>query len=124
MFLLEWYREYLSIKSEREVRAKELSFCESCETLKMQLAVANDERKMLIAKLTDKPEVEDNKIDTSNLRPILPSRMNWNVRQQMLEKEDRAAAKALREKQAELTKSGKALTISEIEKELGVTENG
>jgi hypothetical protein len=42
----------------------------------------------------------------------------------MLEKEDRAAAKALREKQAELTKSGKALTISEIEKELGVTENG
>ena len=89
----------------------------------MQLAVANEERKMLISKLTDKPEVVEVHPDTSTLKPINPKHMNWNVRRQMLEAEDREAAKILRQKRDETkseTKSDKALTIHEIEKELGV----
>jgi len=122
MFLLKWYKELLEIKYEREARKKDLQFCQACETLKLQLAIANDERRMLINKLTDKPEVTESKIDTNILHPINPARMNWNVRRQHLEAESREQAKILKQKQDETNsnKSDKALTVHEIERELGV----
>ncbi len=124
MFLLNWYKEFIEIKAERDAKKRELNFCEACETLKLQLALANEERKFLIQKLTKEPEViEEKQIDTSNLRPLMPSRMNWNTRRQQLESEDRAAAKIINEKNKELkANSGKTLSVHEIEKELGVQE--
>lgn len=127
MFLLKWYREYLDIKNERETKKRELQYCEACETLKLQLSVANEERRFLLEKLTDKPdEVKESNHEPQNLKPILPNRVPWAVRRQMLESEDRAAAKALRKNEDELkakSNDGKVLTINEIERELGV-ENG
>ena len=123
MFLLKWYKELLDIKYERSARKRDLEFCSACETLKLQLAIANEERKMLISKLTDKPEVVEVHPDTSTLKPINPKHMNWNVRRQMLEAEDREAAKLMRQKKEETksdSKTDKTLTIHEIEKELGV----
>jgi hypothetical protein len=125
MFLLNWYREYLEIKSERESKKRELNYCSACETLKLQLAIANEERKLLINKLTDKPEVIEDKPNTNELKPIMPNRMNWNTRRQLLEAESREAAKLMKQNEA-ITRSsteGQVLTIHEIEKELGV-ENG
>jgi len=120
MFLLKWYREFIEIRYEREAKKKELQFCQACETLKMQLAIANDERRLLINKLTDKPEAIEEKQSLDNLRPIQPPRMSWNVRRQHLESESREAAKRLHKNNE--ANSGKALTVNEIEKELGVEE--
>lgn len=125
MFLLNWYKEYLEIKHEKAARLKELSFCDSCETLKLQLAIVNDERKLLISKLVETTKPEESKIDTSVLKPVMPNRMNWNLRRQALEQEDRAAARVLRENESknQVAASGgqsAALTVTEIEKELGV----
>lgn len=122
MFLLNWYKEYLEIKAERDARKRDLSFCSACETLKLQLAIANDERKMLISKLTDKPVVEDRRAEPENYKQVLPNRMNWNLRRQMLEAEDRAAAKVLRTNE-KANIGSKPLTVTEIEKELGVSED-
>jgi len=126
MFLLNWYKEYLEIKAECDARKRDINFCSACETLKLQLAIANDERKRLIDKLLEEPEVEEtSKVNISDLRPLMPNRMNWNARRQILEAEDRAAAKLMRQN-SETTKtagSDKTLTVHEIEKELGVEEN-
>ncbi len=125
MILLDWYREYLEIKSERAAKVRELNYCEACETLKLQLAIANEERKMLINKLTDKPEITEPKADDNVLKPLMPNRMNWNTRRQILESEDRERAKIIKKNQAITSNGteGQVLTIHEIEKELGV-ENG
>lgn len=122
MFLLNWYKEYLEIKAERDARKRDINFCAACETLKLQLAIANDERKRLIDKLLEKPEVEEvAKPNLTDFKP-LPSKMNWNQRRQILEAEDRAAAKIINQKREEDKNSGKALTVHEIEKELGVAD--
>jgi hypothetical protein len=125
MFLLNWYREYLDIKNTRAVQKRELQYCEACETLKLQLSIANEERKFLINKLVEAPAEVEEKPNFSELKPLLPNRMNWNVRRQMLESEDRAAAKLMQQKknEAKSETKGNVLTIHEIEKELGV-ENG
>ena len=127
MFLLNWYREYLEIKNTRAIQQRELQYCEACETLKLQLAVANEERKFLIQKLTAEPVTETRLVEPQVLKPILPNRIGWNTRRQMLESEDRERAKILKKNQDELKtdskNDSKILTINEIEKELGV-ENG
>lgn len=125
MFLLKWYKEYLDIKAERDERKQNLNFCSACETLKLQLALANDERRVLIDKLTSSPQAEEKVTETSNLKPMLPSRMPWNVRRQILEREDRAAAKIQKQNAEVLTNAAKESTskdlgVAEIEKELGV----
>lgn len=131
MFLLNWYREYLNIKSEYKEKQKELDYCESCESLKLQLSLANEREKELLDRIIHPPEpkVEEEK-PPQILRPILPSRMSWNIKRQALESESRAAAKALRDNDAirpTLTikdnEPKKVLTVKDIEKELGV-ENG
>lgn len=95
MILLKWYREWKEIKNQFP---KEEKICESCETLKMQLSIANQEKATLLNRLLEKP-VELPKEDTSTLKPILPNRqLSWRVRQQMLEREDRAQARILEER--------------------------
>lgn len=128
MFLLNWYKEYLAIKAENAERIKELDYCESCEALKLQLAMSNDREKQLLDRIIHPPEPkEEEPHQPVVLRPIMPSRMSWNVKRQALESESRAAAKALRENDAiKVTNEQserRALTVKEIEKEIGV-ENG
>ena len=124
MFLLNWYKEYLEIKNERDAKKRELQYCESCEVLKLQLAIATEERRRLIDRIVEKPEPEELKqTEPIMLKPVMPTRMSWDVRKQMLEREDRAAAQILKKNQ-ELNKTVTSpLTVAAIEKELGV-ENG
>lgn len=129
MFLLNWYRDYLNIRAEYREKQKELEFCDSCEALKLQLAMANDEKKYMLEKLLDKREPEEAVQPPQMFKPVMPGRINWNVRRQMLEQEDRAAAKAKQANDAIITSAAKpaneikSLTVSEIEREIGV-ENG
>jgi hypothetical protein len=88
------------------------------------LSIANEEKKALLNRLLDKPEVEEKPAaDPRELRPINMSKYNnWNVRRQALEREDRERAKILEQnkKNIEPDTNTRELTTEEIEKELGV----
>jgi|SRR5215471_2394903 len=100
MFLLEWYKQWLDIRSHHRsdniLVERDEKVCQSCETLKQQLEIANYEKQQLLNRLLEKPAptVERTEAPVPVTRPTM---LPWRVRQQMLEKEDRAKAKALRE---------------------------
>jgi hypothetical protein len=101
--MFNWYREWLQIRREARV-------CDSCETLKHQLEVANFEKKQLLDRLLEKPVVEPAKEPTMVTKPLgIP----WHVRRQILEQEDREKAKLLRE-------APKPQSTEDLEKELDV----
>ena len=95
--------------------------CQSCETLKMQLSIANHEKlEMLntILSFSKKPEAETPA--HVNLEDIKPKMMTWNVRRQMLEAEDKKTAQLLAEqKRKTITEQ-----ISELEEEVGLEDGG
>lgn len=101
--------------------------CASCELLRAQLEMCNEERKNLLERLLNPPKEEPAPTHKENLQPINPARLPWYVRQQMLEREDRKEAERIRkEKEKEIaeTKPSTEQSIAEIEQELGVQENG
>lgn len=91
--------------------------CESCNTLKMELARANIEKERLLQAILDlqKPPVvnvpisEPPKIDTKN------TPLPWRVRQQLLETEDRERARLIQEVMPNVT-------VGQLEKELGIND--
>ena len=133
LFILNWYKQWKEIRNEYPQPEK---VCESCETLKMQLAIANNEKAALLNRLLEKPEPEQ-RPDTSNLKAVLPTRhQNWNVRRQILEREDRERAKALQRNQRESEPEAPKVTsvaanastmepmsVEDIEKELDIPSN-
>lgn len=107
MFLLKWYREYLEVKGNK--------VCESCETLKHQLEVANYEKKQLLDRLLFTPppvSVEPAPEITT------PKSLPWRARRQILEAEDREKARAMRE----AAKPDAVISTEDLEKELNVVE--
>lgn len=86
--------------------------CQSCETLKQQLAEANHEKKLLFDRLLN-PSVPT--IATEPERVITrPTTIPWNVRKHMLEAEDRKQAQLLRD--APVPK----VSTEDLEKELDI----
>ena len=85
--------------------------CESCDILRMQLAESNAERKELLHRLLDPKQAEPPPIQSEEHIPITPQFTPWRVRQQMLEAEDRAKAKLLKDRVKEIEK---------LEKEVGI----
>lgn len=117
MFILNWYREYLTIKADK--------VCQSCETLRAQLAVLQHNNEMLMNTLFKKPEVPAE----IKHEITVPKTVPWNVRKQMLEREDRERARLMRESvQPDSFKSGSVTPVSaqadiqEFEKELKEAE--
>ena len=90
------FHEFLNPHCEhcREER-EESRICLSCETLKLELERLRRENDKLLEALLRKPTEESKPIDTSNLIPIKPTNVPWAVRRQILEREDRAAAKLM-----------------------------
>jgi hypothetical protein len=88
MFLLRWYKEWIEIRATLTENEK----CDSCETLKAQLEIANYEKKQLLDRLLTKPEepVQPARNETPML---VPRSVPWNMRRQMLEREDREKAR-------------------------------
>ena len=68
----------------------------------------------LPSRVDDKEIPSESKIPPE---PIQPRFIPWHVRQQMLEKEDRIAAKLMREKVEEMNP-----VVEQLEKELGVSD--
>jgi hypothetical protein len=97
MFLLDWYKQWMDIRTELRLRESELNpkICESCETLKHQLEISNHEKKQLLDRLLEKPEPVK-EVVRNETPMMLPRNIPWNVRRQMLEAEDREKARVLK----------------------------
>ena len=95
MFLLDWYEKWLELR--REYKTSEPKICESCETLKMELAHLHQDNQRLMDRLLEKPTPIP-EIRGDNVTPILPRRgVPWNARKQMLEENDRHKAKLMKD---------------------------
>lgn len=93
--------------------------CETCEVLKMQLAYTQRREQYLLDKLLE-PKLEFDTPPVNNEpEPLIPKHVPWPVKREMLEQEDRARARVIRE-QAEKVKKD----IEHLEKELGVKDAG
>jgi len=97
MFILDWYKQWLDIRSryrsDNILVERDEKVCASCETLKQQLEIANYEKQQLLNRILEKPEAPAPTV-APNITP--PRMIPWNVRRQMLEREDREKARALR----------------------------
>lgn len=90
--------------------------CKACEVLKQQIDYLQRQNQYLLDRLLHKdeptpvntPEDAPIKINTSRFVP-------WTVRRQMLEQEDRAKAKILKEREAEIQELEKEVLETKIE---------
>lgn len=100
---------------------REARVCESCETLKGQLAIANHQIEVLQRTIINPPEViQEVGPPKQEFQVIKPRIVPWKVQQQMLEREDREKARAL--KTAGKPDAPASKSIEELEKELGVVD--
>lgn len=93
--------------------------CKSCETLKLQLEIANLEKKELTSTLLGllKPKVYE--APPTELKATLPQLTTWSRRKAVLEQRDREAARI----QANSKVIGRSDSeISKLEGELGINE--
>lgn len=92
--------------------------CQSCETLKLQLSIANHEKQELLNTILSftKPSERETTAPAVDYEKVKPKMMTWNVRRQMLEAEDRKAAQLI----AEQKKKSIVEQITELEKEVGI----
>jgi len=125
-FLREWY----------EFRRDTKDYCKSCETYKEQLSLANFEKKQLLERLLHVPETKSTEpAQIQGPAPIMPRIVPYRVQRQMLEQEDRAKAATIRRQQEDAriakeqaTKNPdrpieeNAISIEQLEKELGVDD--
>lgn len=91
--------------------------CDSCETLKMQLSIANREKEQLLNTILayNQPRVAEAPIKVDYEK--LPRPMTWNMRRALLEAEDKKTAQIM----AEVKKQ--AAEIAKLEKEVGVAND-
>lgn len=99
-----WLREFYDIR-------RESKYCLGCDALRNEnIRLANDNKRLLDS-ILEKPEVikiEEEK----DLKPIINrNHISWNVRRQLLEQEDRAKAKAIKQNES-------VISTEDLEKEL------
>lgn len=105
--MFNWLREFYEMR--RDARREDM-ICETCEVLKHELEVVRIENQQLLDRILHVPELPK-AIDTSEIKPIMPRSIPWNVRKQILESEDRERARLLKQQ-----------SIQGLEQELGITE--
>ena len=102
---------------------KDFEVCQSCETLKQQLAFVNDEKKQLTETLLAIVHPKVVEAAPVEINPVVQSSGLFSRRRSALEARDRAEAAALR--QSTLGKPDNIKvdnTIKDLETELGVEE--
>lgn len=119
MFLLNWYREFLTIRGERT--------CQNCEYLKLQIEKLQLQNEQLLQKLMN-PIVPEVKSVNEPKEAIKPKFIPWRVRRQTLEAEDARAAAVLNQRKAEIEQTEGKLAdkddpdVIALEHELGIIE--
>jgi hypothetical protein len=101
MILIDWYREW-----------RDLFRCESCDTLREQLAIANEEKRQLLQTLQSYHKKPEATIPTQELpQTIQRGPIPWKIKRELMEGEDREKARIM---------STIDKTNEELEKMLGV----
>jgi hypothetical protein len=126
MTLKHWFHHLLNPHCEQCRDEREMSqICDSCETLKSQLEIANYNYREVLKALLESSRPAP--VTTApDFEPIRPKTVPWPVRKQMMEEEDRRKAVAMRknvEDQRQAIENNKQ-SINELEKELGVSDTG
>lgn len=91
---------------EAEYQEEIISHCDTCEALKQELAIAHQDYRFLLEKMTAQPTEPVVREPPIISKPLV---IPWKTKQQMLEKEDRIKAAAMR---------GAGKSTDELEKEL------
>lgn len=101
---------------------KQYETCKSCQILKEQLSFERAEKKQLTETLIEifkpKPIIMENAVE---LRPLADQALPFAKRRAALEQRDREEARILRDSKV-VGKSDE--TVSRLETELGVSQNG
>ena len=89
--------------------------CDSCDTLRAQLEIANAEKKQLLETILEftRPVAREVPVNIKEIEPIRPKGVPWRVRQSKLEAESRVAARIKEEHERQ---------IRELEEEVGVDD--
>lgn len=118
-----WLKELLDIRQEyyfnklrlRNESETDRNICQSCEVLKTALERANLEKDKLLRELLT-GDIDNPPMMRDDVPLALPKNIPWNVRKQMLEREDRERARILND--APIPKS-----TEDLEKELRNAES-
>ena len=99
--------------------------CETCEVLKQQLNFVQQQNQYLLNKLLIPSDSVDKLVESEEPKPLVPKYIPFSIKRQMLEEEDRAKAKIIRESFERERESKKNLDkvkedIKDLETELGV----
>jgi len=121
MFLLEWYRQYKEIRRDND-RENEL-----IETLKHEIEMLRIERDTLLSHALGRNEKSPVVNEPQEFKPIPANRLPWNARRQLLEREDREAARLLADKRKETVtpvqvnnRAVETITVSELEEAMDI----
>jgi hypothetical protein len=121
--MFNWLQEYLSIRYQFKRQKLEMQenalICKSCETLKMQLEIANYERKQMLDALI-KPSQPQPVTESAPPQSIRPHSIPWAVRKQMLEAEDRKKFQVIEEQR----RNDEALAKAAVAKAVPRGESG
>jgi hypothetical protein len=96
--------------------AQENKVCESCETLKSELAAVRFQNEQLMKSILEIVHPAPQPISEIKEAEFRPLTTSWRVKKQMLEENDRLAARAMKEKQNEIYESSKS--TQKLEEEL------
>lgn len=117
-------KERLEKLEQEELNREVANVCQSCESLKMQLSIINQQNEKLLNKLVSTNEIKN---EVTNEPPRIVQTMKYipfAVKRQQLEQEAREKALALKnaaKPDSEINKNLKKIeTIEKIEKEIGI----
>jgi len=102
---------------------KDFEVCQSCETLKQQLAFVNDEKRQLTETLLSIVKPKTYEAPPVELNPVATTSGLFSRRRAALEARDRAEAQILTEKK-NIGMPDNLKNINDLEKELGIEDEG
>jgi len=109
--MFNWLKELVEIRTNYLERKAELNTCQSCETLKLEMERLRIENKELLNRILN-PIVDNSAKQVMEEPRQLPKHnLPWNARRQLLEAEDRAKAKLMKQN---------TISTEELEKELDI----
>lgn len=110
-----WFHRFLNPHCpDCMLEIQDKTICRSCETLRTEVARLTQDNERLLNVLLDKniPNKVTSEVPMM-IRP--PVNVPWNVKRQILEREDRERAKLMKE-------APKPVDVNELEKELNIAE--
>jgi len=96
--------------------------CESCDTLRSQLELANHDKKKLLELIErmNNPSIPEPVEPLTDIKPIIGGNAHWPTLKRTLEAEDRKEAELLKKARSHI---GRSDNIKDLEREVGIPES-